>query len=289
MTTLTTPTRNERAMTTRGPAFAADDYVVRYGMRGVLAALLGLAVWTALAVIVVAARAALPDIPTAVALAMGEIGLLAACGVELHRAAQREVLFAVHSDGVYFGSGPVREDVAWDRISAVELFTEPGPGRRGRRAYRCVGVRVRDAAGRRDGGMRDSGMRHGGMRGGVVRDAGMRDAGMPDAGMRDAGMRDARMRGSVARDAGMLEAGIRDAGKRDAGKRDAGKRDRRTRSGGTSGDETVRFAYRRMIGWRADRARLTEVVRCYAPSVPVREGTGWPPATSRAQPRRPGS
>ena len=267
MTTLTTPTRNERAMTTRGPAFVANDYVVRYGMRGVLAALLGLAVWTALAVIVVAARAALPDIPTAVALAMGEIGLLAACGVELHRAAQREVLFAVHSDGVYFGSGPVREDVPWDRISAVELFTEPGPGRRGRRAYRCVGVRVRDAASMRNAGMRDGGMHGAGIRDGEIRDGGIRDGGM---------------RGGAVREAGMHEAGMRDRGMWDAGMWDAGKRDRRTRSGGTSGDETVRFAYRRMIGWRADRARLTEVVRCYAPSVPVRESTDWPPAMSRA-------
>ncbi len=258
-------------MTTRGPAFVADDYVVRYGMRGVLAALLGMAAWTALAVIVVAARAAFPGIPTAVALAMGELGLLAACGVELHRAARREVLFAVHTDGVYFGSGPVTEEVPWDRISAVELFTEPGPGRRGRVAYRCVGVRVRDAVadGMRDGGMRDGGMR----------DFGMRDFGMRDGGMRDGGMRGVGMRG----------VGMRGVGMRDGGMRDAGKRDRRTRSGGTGGDETVRFAYRRMIGWRADRARLTEVVRCYAPSVPVREGTNWPPAMNPAQACRPSS
>ena len=133
----------------------------------------------------------------------------------------------------------------------MELFTEPGPGRRGRVAYRCVGVRVRDAVA-----------------------GGMRDGGLQDFGMRDAGMRGVGMRG---------------VGMRDGGMRDAGKRDRRTRSGGTGGDETVRFAYRRMIGWRADRARLTEVVRCYAPSVPVREGTDWPPAMNPAQACRPSS
>ena len=239
----------------------ADDFVVRYGMRGVLVALLGLAAWTALAVIVVDARAAFPGIPTAVALAIGELGLLAACGVELHRAARREVLFAVHSAGVYFGSGPVMRDVPWDRVSAVEVFTGPGPGRRSRRAYRCVGVRVRGGAARESdvGGIRDGGIRDGGMRDGGMRDGRMRDDGMRDSGMRDDGMED------------------------------SGKGSGRTGPGGTSGDETVRFAYRRAIGWRADRARLTEVVRCYAPWVPVREGTGWPPALIRAQARRPGS
>ena len=215
-------------MTEMDPAFVADDYVIRYGIRGFLAALLGLAVWTVLAVIVVAARATLPSVPVAAALAMGELGLLAACGVELHRAARREVLFAVHSDGVYFGSGPAREDVPWDRICAVELFTEPGPGRRRRGAYRCVGVRVHGSAA---------------------------SAGGPSAG---------RMRASG------MGAG-------------------RTNPGGTRGDETIRFAYLRMIGWRADRARLTEVVRRYAPSVPVpvREGTDWLAALSWAQARHP--
>jgi len=94
-------------------------------LHGFPAALLGLAVRTVLAEIVVAARPTFPSIPPAVALAIGELGLLAACGVELHRAARREVLFAVHSDGVHFGSGPVTEDVPWDRICAVELYDEP--------------------------------------------------------------------------------------------------------------------------------------------------------------------
>jgi hypothetical protein len=217
-------------MTKRRPAFMAGGYVVRYGMRGFLGALLGLAAWTVLAVIVVAARPAFPGNPGAVALAMGELGLLATFGVELHRAARREVLFAVHSHGVYFGSGLVKEDVPWDRICAVELFTEPGPRRRSRRAYRCVGVRVRRTA-----------ASAGGSGPGAPDTAGMRASGMTASGMRANGMRCGG----------------------------------RSKHSGTSG-ETVRFAYRRMIGWRADRARLTEVVRCYAPSVPVGEGTDWP-------------
>jgi hypothetical protein len=229
----------ERAMTEQGgPAIEADDYVVRYGLRGFLAALLGLAVWTVLAVIVVAARATFPAVPAAVALAIGELGLLAACGVELHRAARREVLFAVRSDGVSFGSGQAREDVPWDRVCAVELFSESGAGRGRRGVYRCVGVRVRGAA--------------------------------------------ASSGGSGA---GRMRAGGSGAGRKQV----AGLRAGRTNPGGMNGDETVRFAYRRMIGWRADRARLTKVVRCYAPFVPVREGTDGPATLSPAPARQPSS
>ena len=135
-------------MTKIGQAFVADDYVVRYGMRGFLAALLGLAVWTVLAVIVVAARAIFPSVPAAVALAMGELGLLAACGRRTApgrqaggplRGAQRRGVFRLR---------PGEGRCPWDRICAVELFTEPGPGRRRRRrgAYRCVGVQINGTA-----------------------------------------------------------------------------------------------------------------------------------------------
>jgi hypothetical protein len=230
-------------MTDESPAFAPDDYVVRYGMRGFVAALLGLAGWTVLAVIVVAARVTFPSVAAAMALATGELGLLAACGVELHRAARREVLFAVSSDGVYFGSGPAGEDVPWDRICAVELFTEPGPRRRPRGAYRCVGVRVR----------------------GTAASAGGTRTGLPNTGRP----------GACGSGAGGMRAGRMRAG--------------RINPDGTSGDETARLAYRRMIGWRADRARLTEVASCYAPSVPVRESTGWPLTLSGAQARHPSS
>ena len=220
-------------MTKSGPAFVADDYVVRYGMRGFLVALLGLAVWTVLAVVVLAARPAFPSLPAAVALAIGELGLLLACGLELHRAARREVLFAVHSDGVYLGSGPVKEDVPWERISAVELFTEGGPGRGSRGSRRCVGVRARGTE------LRASGMRAGATGG-------------------------ARNKSGQSKDG-------------------------RTNTGPARGAETTWLTYRRMIGWRADPARLTESVRCYAPSVAVLDGTARPPSPTRARPRHPSS
>ena len=113
-------------MTKIGQAFVADDYVVRYGMRGFLAALLGLAVWTVLAVIVVAARAIFPSVPAAVALAMGELGLLAACGRRTAPGRQAGGLFAVHSDGVYFGSGPAKEDVRG--TGSAPWSCSPSPG-----------------------------------------------------------------------------------------------------------------------------------------------------------------
>ncbi len=124
-----------------GPEFAGGDYVVRYGLRGFGGALAGLLVWTGFAC-VVAAEATSPSIPAAIALAMGETGLLAVCGVEIWRAARREVLFAVHPDGVYFGSGRIKEDVPWELICAVEIFTERAPVRGFRASYRCVGIRA---------------------------------------------------------------------------------------------------------------------------------------------------
>lgn len=135
-------------MTASGSAFAADDYVVRYGLRGFRGALLGLLLWTTLAC-VIAVRATRPSIPAAIALGLGEIGLLAACAVEIWRAARQEIVFAVSQDGVYFGSGPFRdgqlaEAVPWEQIGAVELFTEKAPVRGIRSSYRCVGVRMLD-------------------------------------------------------------------------------------------------------------------------------------------------
>ena|SRR5579859_2208974 len=128
-----------------GPEFAGDDYVVRYGLRRVRGALLALLVWTGFAC-VVAAKATSPSIPAAIALAMGELGLLAACGAEVARAARQEVLFAVHPDGVYFGAGLLKEDVPWELICAVEIFTEPARIRALRVSHRYVGIRVPDAS-----------------------------------------------------------------------------------------------------------------------------------------------
>ena len=125
---------------------AADDYVVRYGLRGFRGALFGLLLWTALASMI-AVRATGPSIPAAIALAIGEIGLLAACAAEVWRAARREIVFAVSQDGVYFGSGHAKdgqppESVPWEQISAIELFTEKAPVRGIRSSHRCVGVRA---------------------------------------------------------------------------------------------------------------------------------------------------
>jgi hypothetical protein len=129
-------------------AFRADDYVVRYGLRGFRGALLGLLLWTALAC-VIAVRATGPSIPAALALGLGEIGLLAACAIEIWRAARRDIVFAVSEDGVYFGPGPLRdgqlpESLPWDQIGAVELFTEKAQVRGIRSAYRCIGILAPD-------------------------------------------------------------------------------------------------------------------------------------------------
>jgi hypothetical protein len=126
-----------------GPEFIGGDYVVRYGLRRFRGALIGLLVWTG-SVFLVAASASTPSIPSAIGLAMGELGLLAGCGYEIARAAQREVLFAVYADGVYFGAGVLKEDVPWELICAVEIFTEPQRIRGIPPSPTCVGVRVVD-------------------------------------------------------------------------------------------------------------------------------------------------
>jgi hypothetical protein len=43
-------------------------------------------------------------------------------------------------------------------------------------------------------------------------------------------------------------------------------------------DGTVRYAYRRMTGWRVNRTRLASAVRRYAADVPVIDGPRYPPA-----------
>lgn len=129
-------------------AFVADDYVVRYGLKGFAGAVAGLLLWTALAC-TIAIQATKPSIPAAVALGLGEIGLLAACAVEIWQAARREIVFAISQDGVYFGPGALRdrqlaEAVPWKQISAVELFTDKAPVRGIRSHWRCVGVLDRE-------------------------------------------------------------------------------------------------------------------------------------------------
>jgi len=177
-----------------GPEFIGGEYVVRYGLRRFHGALVGLLVWTGF-VFLVAAYVSSPSIPSAVGLAMGELGLLAGCGYEIARAARREVLFAVYPDGVYFGSGVLKEDVPWELICAVEIFREPSRFRGLRSSHSCVGVRV-------------------------VTD----------------------------------------------GSRSLEPASHATLAGRPS-------AYRRMSGWRVDRARLADAVHAYAPGLPVIEGS----------------
>jgi hypothetical protein len=176
-----------------GPEFIGGEYVVTYGLRRFRGALIGLLVWTGFALLV-AANARSPSISTAIGLAMGELGLLAGCGYEIARAARREVLFAVYADGVFFGSGVLKEDVPWELICAVEIFTEPTRILGLPSSRTCVGVRVTD------------------------------------------GSRTVEPAGQATFCAGR------------------------------------RSAYRRMSGWRVDRARLAGAVHTYAPGLPVIEG-----------------
>src|SRR5215469_4216809 len=177
-----------------GPECIGGEYVVRYGLRRFHGALIGLLVWTGF-VFLVTAYARSPSIPSAVGLAMGELGLLAGCGHEIARAARREVLFAVYADGVYFGSGVLKEDVPWALICAVEIFTEPSRIRGLPSSRSCVGVRV-------------------------VADS--------------------------SRSLDLVNQATFFAGRRSA--------------------------YRRMSGWRVDRARLADAVHAYAPGLPVIDG-----------------
>ncbi|MGI9007088.1 MAG: hypothetical protein ACR2FU_13000 [Streptosporangiaceae bacterium] len=135
-------------MTASESVFQADDYVVRYGLRGFRSALSGLLLWTALTCLLTV-RAMGPSIPAAIAFSTGAIGLLAACGVQIWRAARREIVFAVSQDGVYFGPGTLRdrqlaEAVPWDQIRAVELFTDKPQVRGIRSSCPCIGVLARE-------------------------------------------------------------------------------------------------------------------------------------------------
>jgi len=43
-------------------------------------------------------------------------------------------------------------------------------------------------------------------------------------------------------------------------------------------DGTIRYAYRRMSGWRVSRTGLAHAVQRYAPLIPLIDGPGYPPA-----------
>jgi len=48
-------------------------------------------------------------------------------------------------------------------------------------------------------------------------------------------------------------------------------------------DGTIRFAYRRMSGWRVNPAQLAAAVSRFAPDVPVISGMNYPPPMSTAE------
>jgi hypothetical protein len=135
---------------------------------------------------------------------------------------RREIVFAVHAGGVYFGSGQP-ETVPWDLIRAVELFreTETHLGASAS-VYQCIGVRA-------------------------------------------TGTRQDRRPGSGPAAAPQTPAAVRyylDAGRPDLV---------------DGADGTIRYAYRRMTGWRVSRADLAAAVWRFAPDVAVTDGPDYPP------------
>ena len=153
---------------------------------------------------------------------------------------RREVVFAVHAGGVYFGSGRPPETVPWDLIRAVELFREMephlGPADT---VFQCIGVR---ATGTRQ-----------------VRRPGSGPAAEPQT-------LDSVQYYIDARRPDLIDGA----------------------------DGTIRYAYRRMAGWRVSRADLAAAVWRFAPDVAVIDGPDYPPtvrmsdATAARRQRRAG-
>ena len=136
---------------------------------------------------------------------------------------RREVVFAVHAGGVYFGSGRPPETVPWDLIRAVELFheTETHLGTSST-VFRCIGVRA-------------TGIRQ-------VRRPGSGPAAEPQTPDSVQYYIDARRPDLI-----------------------------------DGADGTIRYAYRRMAGWRVSRADLAAAVWRFAPDVAVIDGPDYPP------------
>lgn len=135
----------------------------------------------------------------------------------------REVVFAVHAGGVFFGSGRPPETVPWDLIRAVELFceTESHLGTSST-VFQCIGVRA-------------------------------------------TGTRQVRRPGSGPAAAPQTPQAVQyyaDAGRPDLI---------------DGADGTIRYAYRRMAGWRVSRADLAAGVWRFAPDVAVIDGPDYPP------------
>jgi hypothetical protein len=199
-----------------------DAYVVRYGGRGMLRGLAGLLV----TVVIVAYCVAYPR-----SVVSQVIGFLLAAGVlvaslaELRKASRREIVFAVHQGGVYFGSEAIKDDVPWSRICAVELFTEYVSGHKSGSWYKCVGVRS----------------------------PGTSQISRPGNGPAIWGTTDRELRYFIDANRADLLPGA---------------------------DGTIRYAYRRMSGWRLDRNQLAAAVARFAPAVPVINGQNYPPHLS---------
>jgi hypothetical protein len=138
-------------------------------------------------------------------------------------AGRRQVVFAVHAGGVYFGSGRPPETVPWDVIRAVELFLET-ENHLGSSAtvHRCIGVRA----------------------------TGTRQVQRPGCGP------------AAGPQTPQVAQYYRDAGRPEFV---------------DGADGTVRYAYRRMSGWRVSRADLAAAVWRFAPDVAVITGTDYPP------------
>jgi hypothetical protein len=153
---------------------------------------------------------------------------------------RREVVFAVHAGGVYFGSGRPPETVPWDLIRAVELFreTESHLGA-SETVFQCIGVRA----------------------------TGTRQVRRPGSGP------------AAAPQTAEETQYYADAGRPDLI---------------DGADGTIRYAYRRMAGWRISRADLAAEVWRFAPDVAVIDGPDYPPtvrmsdATAARRQRRAG-
>jgi hypothetical protein len=153
---------------------------------------------------------------------------------------RREVVFAVHAGGVYFGSGRPPETVPWDLIRAVELFREMESHLGySETVFQCIGVRA-------------------------------------------TGTRQVRRPGSGPAATPQTPQAVQyyvDAGRPDLI---------------DGADGTIRYAYRRMAGWRVSRADLAAEVWRFAPDVAVIDGPDYPPtvrmsdATAARRQRRAG-
>ena len=125
-------------MTGAGPAFEPGAYIVRYGGRLVLRAVACLLGGLAIIVFVVLMHKSVVAVVIALIIALVLLGV---AGVDLGKVTGREVAFAVHRGGVYFGSDPVKDNVPWSQICAVEFFTDTFTNSRSRTKYQCIGVR----------------------------------------------------------------------------------------------------------------------------------------------------